>query len=71
MASFFLEVRVTEGTNTSDEKADYVHRVFTALEQVLGPLHPASYVVIHEVRADAWGYQGATQAYRYGDGAGR
>ncbi len=67
-ATFYLEVKITEGTNTKDEKARYVQQVFAAMEAVLGPLHPASYVVIHEVRADAWGYAGATQEYRYIEG---
>ncbi len=67
-ATFYLDVKITEGTNTKDEKASYVRQVFAAVESVLGKLHPASYIVIHEVRADAWGYAGATQEYRYIDG---
>ncbi len=67
-ATFQLDLKITEGTNTKDEKASYVRQVFAAMEAVLGPLHPASYVVIHEVRADAWGYGGATQEYRYVEG---
>lgn len=67
-STFYLDVKITEGTNTKDEKASYVRQVFAAIESVLGKLHPASYIVIHEVRADAWGYAGATQEYRYIDG---
>lgn len=52
---------MTEGTNTKDEKALYVSRVFAAMEGILGPLAPASYIVIHEVRGDSWGFQGQTQ----------
>jgi len=63
--TFFLDIKVTEGTNTKDEKASFVSEAFTALEAILGKLHPASYVVIDEVRADAWGYGGATQEHRY------
>lgn len=65
VATFYLDIKVTEGTNTKEEKAAYVAKVFAALEAVLGPLHPASYVVIHEIHADAWGYEGATQEFRY------
>lgn len=64
-ASFFLDIKVTEGTNTKDQKAAYVQRVFAGMQSILGPLDPASYVVIHEVRSDAWGYGGATQEHRY------
>ncbi len=67
-ATFYLEIKVTEGTNTKDEKAIYIQKIFTAIEAILGGLNPASYIVIHEVRADAWGYQGATQEYRYVSG---
>ena len=68
VATFYLDIKVTEGTNTKDEKSAYVKKVFAAVEAVVGKLDPASYIVIHEVRGDAWGYQGATQEYRYIDG---
>lgn len=65
LATFYLDIKVTEGTNTKDEKALYIRQVFAGVEAVVGKLHPASYIVIHEVHSDAWGYQGATQEYRY------
>lgn len=64
-SSFYLEIKVTEGTNTKNEKAHYVEAVFEAMRTLLGDLAPASYVVIHEVHADAWGYSGKTQEFRY------
>lgn len=64
-SSFYLDIKITEGTNTKDDKAAYVSRVFAALEEIAGPLAAASYIVIHEVHADAWGYQGQTQEFRY------
>jgi 4-oxalocrotonate tautomerase len=63
--SFYLDIKVTEGTNTKGEKSDYVHQVFAGMEEIIGKLAPASYIVIQEVRADAWGYQGQTQEFRY------
>lgn len=65
LSTFFLEVKVTEGTNTKDEKAAYVEAVFKAMASALGAVNPASYIVVHEVRADAWGYGGRTQESRY------
>jgi 4-oxalocrotonate tautomerase len=65
LGTFYLDIKVTEGTNTKDEKAYYVSRVFAALEEIIGPLAPASYIVVHDVRGDSWGYQGQTQEYRY------
>lgn len=63
--TFYLDIKVTDGTNTKDEKAAYVEQVFATVETLLGKLHPTSYIVIHEVRGDAWGYQGKTQEFRY------
>ena len=63
--TFYLEIHVTEGTNTKDEKAKYIKEVFSSMQSVLGKLHPASYVVIKDVGADSWGYEGATQEFRY------
>lgn len=65
LASFFLEIRITDGTNTKDEKAAYQQQVFTRLGELLGPLHPVSYVHVHDVRAEAYGYGGLTQEFRY------
>ena len=64
-SSFYLDIKVTEGTNTKDEKAAYVSQVFAAIENIVGSLAPASYIVIHDVRGDSWGYQGLTQEFRY------
>ena len=63
--TFYLDIKVTEGTNTKNEKADYIKKVFAEFEATLGRLDPASYIVIHEVRADSWGYAGATQEFRH------
>lgn len=63
-SSFFLEVNVTEGTNTPAQKAAFVAAAFAAAEAILGKLDAASYVIVREVAADAWGYQGRTQAAR-------
>ncbi|MGA7801020.1 MAG: tautomerase family protein [Gammaproteobacteria bacterium] len=63
--TFYLDIKVTEGTNTKAEKARYVDAVFRELGGILGALTAASYIVIHDVRADAWGFQGKTQEYRF------
>lgn len=65
--TFYLNIKVTEGTNTSEEKSSYVARVFAAMQALLGELHPASYIVIQEVPSDSWGYGGLTQAFRAAD----
>lgn len=60
-----LEIRITEGTNTKAQKAAFIRAAFDALASALPGLHPASYVTIHEPPADAWGYSGETQEYRF------
>lgn len=60
-----LEIRITEGTNTKAQKAAFVRAAFDALARLLRNLHSTSYVTVHEPSADAWGYGGETQEYRY------
>jgi len=59
-----VQIQVTQGTNTAAEKAAFVARAYERLAAAMGPLHPASYVVVDEIAADAWGYGGRTQAAR-------
>jgi 4-oxalocrotonate tautomerase len=64
-ATFFLEVRVTRGTNVKEEKAAYLREVFRGLEALLGTVHPESYVHVHEATGDAYGYGGLSQDARW------
>jgi 4-oxalocrotonate tautomerase len=59
-----LEISVTQGTNTEAEKQAFIAAAFRELEQQLGPLEEASYVVVRELPAADWGYGGMTQAAR-------
>jgi 4-oxalocrotonate tautomerase len=65
LASFWLDVHVSEGTNTKDEKADYLAATFRRMGDLLGPLHHESYLHVDEVRGDAYGFGGLTQERRY------
>ncbi|MFY3744654.1 tautomerase family protein [Anaeromyxobacter sp. Red801] len=67
-SSFFVECRITDGTNDKDEKAAWVREVFDALGELVGEAHPESYVHVHDVRGDAYGYGGVTQERRYVEG---
>lgn len=62
--SFFLDIRITDETNTAREKANYIAAVFKTMSELLGHLHDTSYIHIHDARATAWGYAGLTQQYR-------
>lgn len=62
-----LEISITQGTNTEEEKADFIQAAFAELQRQLagdGVLAPASYVVVRELPASDWGYGGRTQLAR-------
>ena len=63
--TFSLDIKVTSGTNTKDEMREYLVAVFTGMQKILGTVDEASYIVIHELRADSWGFGGLTQEHRY------
>jgi 4-oxalocrotonate tautomerase len=64
-SSFYFDIKIVDGTNTKDEKAQYVREAFDAFTTLLGNLHQESYIYVHDVRAEAYGYGGLTQEYRY------
>ena len=64
-SSFYLDIKVTDETNTKDEKADYIREVFAGFKGILGDLHDESYIYVEDVRAAAYGYGGRTQEFRY------
>ena len=65
LASFWLDIHITEGTNTKDEKAAYIAAMFARMGELLGALHNESYLHIDEVKGDAYGFGGLTQERRY------
>lgn len=63
--SFYFDIKVTDETNTKDEKAAYIRETFAGFERILGNLHEESYIHIEDVKAASYGYGGRTQEYRY------
>ena len=63
--SFYFDIKVVDGTNTKDEKAQYIAESFAAFSKLLGNLHEESYIHVQDVRAEAYGFGGLTQEYRY------
>lgn len=59
-----LEVTVTTGTNSGAEKQNFLSAAMGLLRSALPGLHVASYVVVTEVAASDWGYDGQSQAAR-------
>jgi len=60
----YMDIKVTEGTNTAEEKSEMIKQSILMLKEIIGPLAEASYVVIDEVVGDSWGYDGLTQLAR-------
>lgn len=63
--SFYFDIKVTDETNTKDEKAQYIREAFDGFARILGNLHDESYIYVQDVRATSYGYAGLTQEYRY------
>jgi 4-oxalocrotonate tautomerase len=63
--SFWLDIKVVDGTNTKPELATYLSHVFAAMGSLLGNVHQESYILVHEVSAAAYGYGGKTQEFRF------
>ncbi|MDR6815300.1 4-oxalocrotonate tautomerase [Neorhizobium sp. 2083] len=60
----YVEANVTLGTNTAEEKERFIQAMDALLKESLGEMPPATYVIVREVEADAWGFDGVTQEYR-------
>lgn len=60
----YVDIKVTQGTNTIDEKSRMIMETVRMLKDVVGVVQEACYVVIDEVPANSWGYDGKTQAER-------
>jgi 4-oxalocrotonate tautomerase len=60
-----VDALVSAGTNTAIQKAGFIAEVNALLKSVLGAdLADVTYVAIHEIPKDSWGYGGFTQEYR-------
>jgi 4-oxalocrotonate tautomerase len=64
-SSMYFDIKITDETNTKDEKAQYIREAFDAFARLLGDLHEESYIYVQDVRAAAYGFGGKTQEYRY------
>jgi 4-oxalocrotonate tautomerase len=63
-ATFFLDIKVSDETNTASEKSAYIAAVYHDMQQLLGELHEVSYIHIDDARPAAWGWGGLTQQFR-------
>lgn len=59
-----MQAFVTEGTNTSEEKEAFIAAAYALLTQVVGASVGPLYVIVSEVPAMNWGYDGLSQLAR-------
>jgi len=60
-----VNATITAGTNSATEKARFIELMMKSLRGVFGSeLSSATYVVVEEVPAQSWGYDGRTQESR-------
>lgn len=65
LSAFWLDIKITAGTNVKGDTAAFVAAAFEDMRALLGPLHEESYVLVHAVDGDAYGYGGRTQNGRW------
>ncbi len=62
--SAYVDIKITKGTNTEQEKANMISQTVNMLQDVVGTMQEACYVVIDDMPGHSWGYDGKTQAAR-------
>lgn len=65
LSAFWLDIKITAGTNTKDETSGFVKAAYVGLVALLGTVHEESYVLVHAIDGDAYGYGGRTQNARW------
>jgi 4-oxalocrotonate tautomerase len=63
--TFWLDIKVVDGTNTKQELAAYLEAIYQHMSDALGGIHNESYILVHEVPAAAYGFGGKTQEFRF------
>ena len=63
--TFWLDIKVVDGTNTKIELEAYLKAIFKAFGRLLGGVHEESYAFVHAVPAPAYGYGGKSQEFRF------
>ncbi|QND66395.1 4-oxalocrotonate tautomerase family protein [Mesorhizobium loti] len=65
LSAFWLDIKITAGTNVKADTTAFVNAAFKRMQDLLGQLHEESYVLVHAVDGDAYGYGGRTQNGRW------
>ena len=65
LAAFWLDIKITAGSNTKAETTAFVKAMYDGMEALIGPIHEECYVLVHAADGDAYGYGGRTQNGRW------
>lgn len=65
MRTFWLDIKVTDSTNTKREMASYLEAIHAVMSDTLGGISGTSYILVNSVPAANWGFGGKTQEYRF------
>ncbi|QEU90086.1 tautomerase family protein [Streptomyces kanamyceticus] len=60
-----VEVSITAGTNSAEEKARFIAGAYALLHETLELLPPLTGVALHELHPESYGYNGITQLDHY------
>lgn len=60
-----LEVGITVGSNSAEEKATFMSNAYQILADTLGALPPAVYVALYEINGESYGLNGRSQLARH------
>ena len=58
LSAFWMDFKMTSGTNTKDETTSFLKAAFEGMEALLGKCHEECYVLVHANDGDAYGYGG-------------
>jgi 4-oxalocrotonate tautomerase len=61
----YLEVSITAGTSTANEKARFIAGAYQLLRLSLGMLPDAVYVALYQLDGEGYGYNGISQMDRH------
>jgi len=56
--SFYFDIKITDETNTKDDKARHIREAFDGFAGILGNLYELSCIQVQDVRATSCGYGG-------------
>ncbi len=63
-AIFELNIVVTKGTNTDEEKAEWIAQAWKLVTEAFGSTPHPNYISIQEIGGKSWGYNGLSQEQR-------